>query len=694
MALKDPLNIMQTPTDVLQKRNSALLELSHSGPKDLTDAFKLFSTKICEALQTERTSIWIYQSDQKLLYCEDLFIFSQGTHQAGKVLFADQFPRYFSALQNTRFINASDARTDDQTSEFSEPYLIPEDIYSMLDTPIRYEGRLAGVLCCETVGHQRKWTNDEIEFSTSAAEILSTFIQTEKGRQLEKALNESELKYRKIVDNAVIGIYHSNIAGQIVFANEAMVHMFEFTSMEEALQCSIESLYRSVSEREEFISLLLQKKILRNHELALISKLGNPKMVLINAFLDQDKILGMIMDITDRKKDEEEVKEARLRAEESDRLKTSLMANMSHEFRTPMNAILGFSDLISNESGDPDIVFFARKIHASGQRLMATLKAILDLADLEATKSKIKISDINLQLTITDILQPFIPAANDKGLYLTTEFNDSTFARADENLLHIILHNMIDNAIKFTHKGGVTLETDMVDADGISWSLIRVKDTGIGIPVEKFDFIFHEFRQLSEGHNRRYEGTGLGLTLARKMIELINGRISVESEVGLGTVFTVWLPASSRNVKNNDRGITKVKEEFPSVIFKLHPPEEIPWILVVEDNDDNAEIVKLYLRGQYKTERATDASSAMKMVEKKQFSAILMDINLGAGVDGLITAQHIRKLPQYKETPIIAITGYTMSGDREKLLQGGCSHYLGKPFSQQGLLELMTEIFE
>jgi CheY-like chemotaxis protein/two-component sensor histidine kinase len=359
-----------------------------------------------------------------------------------------------------------------------------------------------------------------------------------------------------------------------------------------------------------------------------------------------------------------------------------------------MNAILGFSDLISNESHDPDIVFFARKIHTSGKRLMATLKAILDLADLEATKSKIKINDLNTQDVIAGIIQPFYPAANDKGLYLITEFKDGIYARADENLLHIILQNLIDNAIKFTHNGGVKLETDLVTANGNTWSLISVKDTGIGIPSEKFEFIFHEFRQLSEGYNRSFEGTGLGLTLARKMVELLNGKISVESEVGLGSIFTVWLPASSRIEKTTSGVKSKTQEEIPSRIFKIHPPEELPWILVVEDNDDNAEIVKLYLRGRYKTERAADASSALKMVKEKQFSGILMDINLGAGIDGLKATQDIRKLAQYKHVPIIAITGYTMSGDREKLLKGGCSHYLGKPFSQQGLLELMTEIFE
>lgn len=695
MSHQGPGNNSHYQTDAIHLHHKVLLELSQAGPDELNDGFTFFTEKIAEVVKADRISIWTYQQDQRTLTCEDLFTSGSRNHMAGTVLRANDFPTYFSVLEQSRCIDAIDARSDERTSEFTENYLIPENIHSLLDVPIRYDGRLAGVLCCETTGGIKDWTTEEKEFSTSAAEILSTCIQTAQRKKVEEALIQSEIKYQKIVDNAIIGIYHSNLAGQILFANQSMVEMFEFPTLDDAMRYSIMDLYSDLADRHAFVSKLAKEKVLRNYELPLVTRLGNPRIVLINAFLENDMIIGMVTDITDRKKDMEEIKAAMVRAEESDRLKTSLMANMSHEFRTPMNAILGFSDLISNESNDPDIVFFARKINSSGKRLMATLKAILDLADLEATRSKIKINDINIQDTISGLLQPFYPVANDKDLSLITEFKDGLYAKADENLLHIILQNLIDNAIKFTNKGGITIETDLTTEDGTLWSLIHIKDTGIGIPSEKFEIIFHEFRQLSEGHNRSYEGTGLGLTLARKMIELINGKISLESEVGLGSIFTVWLPAGTNTCRPASLAMPKIQENIhQSRIFKLNPPEELPLILVVEDNDDNAEIVKLYLRGQYKTERAHDAVSALKMAKVQQFSGILMDINLGSGNDGLKATQDIRKIAGYENVPIIAITGYTMSGDREKLLQGGCSHYLGKPFSQQGLLELMSEIFE
>jgi len=324
---------------------------------------------------------------------------------------------------------------------------------------------------------------------------------------------------------------------------------------------------------------------------------------------------------------------------------------------------------------------------------MTTLKAILDLADIEGTKSKIRLQKINVQKYLQATLQPFYPVASEKKLYLITEFKDSLIALADDNLLQMILFNLIDNAVKFTLNGGITVETDQKSLNGVPWVTIHIKDTGIGIPKEHFQTIFHEFRQLSEGYNRSYEGTGLGLTLAQRMALMLGGHITVESEVGLGSIFTLWIPASTQHETEPAPEKVKIQEKIPERIIHLYEPQEIPLVLIVEDNDDNAEIIKLYLNGKYNTERASDAKSAISMASAQAFACILMDINLGPGMDGLQATQEIKKINNYKGTPIIAITGYTMAGDQEKLLGGGCSHYLGKPFSQQGLLEVMSEVF-
>jgi len=679
-------------SELLLKRHSILMELTKIDSVNSETYFQMVTERACFGMEIDRASIWLFPEGGSSIRCQDLFIQNTGEHQSGQVIYADIYPRYFTALEESRSIAATDARTDPRTSEFNENYHHPLDIYSCLDTPVRSEGKLAGTVCFESVGKQRNWTGGDQDFATSITEILATQLQTYQRKQAEKALRQSEEKYRKMVDNALVGIYRSNIAGQLLFINQSMTEMFEFDSIAEAMQYDVAKFYPDPKTRREFLTQLLSTRVLRNHEMDLITKRGNIRHVLVNAFYEEESILGMIMDITNRRKAEEDINTAKVKAEESDRLKTSLLANMSHEFRTPMNAILGFSALISNESQDPDMVFFARKIHASGERLMATLKAILDLADLEATKSKLKLNHLNVQKAISSAIQPFYSISNEKKLYLITEYKESLLAYADENLLQVILSNLVDNAVKFTATGGVTIETDLVKLDEKFWVLIRVKDTGIGIPREQFDTIFHEFRQLSEGYNRSYEGTGLGLTLARKMTEMLNGTITVESEVGLGSIFTLWLPAAETTFEIQEEQ-SESPEEFHPSHFQMHPPEELPLVLVVEDNDDNAEIIKLYLKGKFNTERAPDGYAAIKMATGQQFSCILMDINLGAGMDGLKATREIRHMNSYTNIPIVAITGYTMSGDREKLLEGGCSHYLGKPFSQQGLLELMEEIF-
>ena len=679
-------------SELLLTRHSILMELTKINALEPEAYFQKLTERACLGMEVERASIWLLQEGEMSMQCQDLFILSSGIHETGEIIHAHIYPRYFLALDEHRSIIAPDARSDPRTSEFFENYQKPLNIYSFLDTPVRSEGKLAGVVCFEAVGKQRDWTEDDQDFATSISEILATQLQIYQRKQAEKALMLSEEKYRKIVDNILIGIYRSNIEGKILFANQSMIEMFEFDSMSEAMQFDISKLYFDINTRREFLTQLLGTRVVHNYEMDLQTKNGNVRHVLINAFYEDDSILGMVMDITSRKKAEEDVKNAKVKAEESDRLKTSLLANMSHEFRTPMNAILGFSAVISNESQDPDMVFFARKIHASGERLMATLKAILDLADLEATRSKLKLDQVNVQKAIASAIQPFYSTCNEKNLYLITEFKERLLAWADENLLHVILHNLIDNAVKFTAKGGVTVETDLVKLEEKLWVLIRIKDTGIGIPREHFDIIFHEFRQLSEGYNRSYEGTGLGLTLARKMTEMLNGNITVESEVDLGSIFTLWIPASG-SMPESPGEKSESPEDSHTKQFRMHPPENLPLMLVVEDNDDNAEIIKLYLKGKYTTERAPDGYAAVKMAAEKQFSCILMDINLGPGMDGLKATREIRQMDSYTNVPIVAITGYTMSGDREKLLQGGCSHYLGKPFSQQGLNELLEKIF-
>jgi len=260
--------------------------------------------------------------------------------------------------------------------------------------------------------------------------------------------------------------------------------------------------------------------------------------------------VGVEEDITDKKRILEELVIAKEKAEEMNRLKTNFLANMSHELRTPLIGILGFSDILTEELKEPGYKEMVQSINKGGNRLLKTLNLILDLSRIESNKLEIKMKDLELNNYVNETIKLFEGAAQKKGLYLKViEIKTGIYIRADEDLLSQILNNIINNGIKYTKKGGVTLQLNEEFHDNKSWATIKIIDTGIGIPESAQEIIFDEFRQVSEGLNRAFEGTGLGLTIARKSVELLKGIMSVESVEGKGSTFIIRLPLNSTHLK-------------------------------------------------------------------------------------------------------------------------------------------------
>jgi len=221
---------------------------------------------------------------------------------------------------------------------------------------------------------------------------------------------------------------------------------------------------------------------------------------------------------------------------------------------------------------------------------------------------------------------------------------------------------------------------------------VTIEDTGIGISESHLKLIFDEFRQASEGQNRSFEGTGLGLTIARKMIQLLGGEISVNSRIGKGSAFCISLPYPEVQL-NAEPAITSSK----AYISKHESREKIlpkMTLLLVEDNEVNSQLIFAYLRSDYDIDWAADSTAAIEMAQQKNYDAILMDINLGPGMDGLQATQEIRKIKGYATLPIFALTGYTMFGDRDRLIEGGCTDYIPKPFTKSDILELLGKILK
>ncbi|MBC8313876.1 MAG: response regulator [Bacteroidetes bacterium] len=397
---------------------------------------------------------------------------------------------------------------------------------------------------------------------------------------------------------------------------------------------------------------------------------------------------GIVIDVTEKKQAEEELHLAKSEAEKSSRMKSALMQNMSHEFRTPMNGILGFSEILFEELEDEKTRTKAEYVLSSGKRLQQTLDSIMLLAQLESDIS-LNPEEINLASMLQEIASPMKEQAIEKGLDLTLSVEDELTLISDSSLLQRILTDILDNAVKFTNSGEVTINT-CVTGSNRDQIEIRICDTGIGIPDEKLSLIFEEFRQAEEGYDRPYEGSGLGLSIASKCIKILGGILNVESEPGKGSTFILSFPVNWKAEEPGEKAVVSPKPVEPRP--KEKPTVTEPFLLLVEDNDANIELIKLFLTKEYQLDVANDGESSLEMVKKKQYDCILMDINLGPGMDGIDAITEIRKMPSYQATPIVAVTGYTFRNEKEFIIAKGANHYIEKPFTRELLIGVLSKV--
>jgi signal transduction histidine kinase len=387
----------------------------------------------------------------------------------------------------------------------------------------------------------------------------------------------------------------------------------------------------------------------------------------------------------EKRQAEKELILAKKAAEESSRLKSALLQNMSHEFRTPMNGILGFSELLNGELTDPRTKMMAEHILTSGIRLQQTLDSIMLFAQLESGIA-LKHEEVDLIKEIREIAGAQVNQINKKDLKIDLLGNTTLVAVTDRHLALRAMANIFDNAVKFTNEGKISVTVKYTDPSQ-SRAEISITDTGIGISPEKHTLIFEEFRQAEEGYNRPYEGSGLGLAIARKCIDLLGGTITIKSELGKGSTFILTFPS------NKSKGTTTEPEiKKPETPGTHDAGQKLPAVLLVEDNEANIELVKIYLKNDYLLDIAKDGESSLELVRKKNYDVILMDINLGPGMDGIDAITEIRKMAEHRITPIIAVTGYTFRNEKEFIISKGADHYLEKPFLKKRLVDLLLQV--
>ena len=525
--------------------------------------------------------------------------------------------------------------------------------------------------------------------------ILSLNHNITERKAFEEELKRSEKKYRNIFNNSPIGIYRTTPDGKILDVNPAILEMLGYSSIEELKKINLEyeKSYGQSSSRPKFKELMEENGNVKGFESTWIRKDNSEVHVRENASVISDDLGnvlyydGTVEDITERKKAEQEIIAAKEKAEEMNRLKSTFLANMSHELRTPLVGIVGCSEFLCTDLKDPELKEMAETIFNSSKRLSETLNLILDLSKIESDKIELTPEKFDLITASTEIVNSFKEFANRKGIYLKSEFESPKFiVNLDIRAVRSIISNLVNNAIKFTNTGGVTINLSSEKVNDKDFVVIKVIDTGVGISKENHNLIFEEFRQVSEGLDRNFQGSGLGLSITKKFVEKLHGTINIYSELSKGSTFTVKLPLSSDELISIE---SESKKEIKPLQFNYNPS-----ILVVDDDENINKILKNYLPSEFDINSVENGYDALGLIRQKKFDVIFMDINLKKDLDGKQAAQEIRKIKDYEDTPIVACTAYAMEGDKEEFLSAGCSHYLSKPFSKEEILLLLDEILQ
>jgi len=394
--------------------------------------------------------------------------------------------------------------------------------------------------------------------------------------------------------------------------------------------------------------------------------------------------IGILEDITERKRIEKELIESKEKAESANKLKDAFINNISHEIRTPLNGIVGLSSLIKESYSqymvEDDASLFTG-IDDSAQRIIRTVDMILNFSRLQSGEFTVIPKQINLFEICELVIKQNREAAEVKSLELLFDNRcNGTKITGDEYTITQIVYNLVENAIKYTKKGTVEIAL-LPGTDGSV--ILEIKDTGIGIAEEYLEHLFEPYRQEKMGYGRPYEGVGLGLALTKKFVELNNAVLSVESIKGEGTTFSV---------KFNGYGESKIDQlKLPERIETIKPSvskmESKTAILIVEDDKFNKEILKRILDKKYKTHTAESAEEAYEVLKKNEVDLILMDISIQGKKDGLELTKELKATKKYLHIPVIAVTAHAGNEDQWNALTAGCDDYLAKPFSMDQLFK-------
>ncbi len=533
-------------------------------------------------------------------------------------------------------------------------------------------------------------------------------LRTVELQQVNQKLKRSENQLRAILDNSQAVIYVKDVAGLYLLVNKEFESMYHVREEDIVGKSDYDLFPEKVADSRwanDWKALVAVNPLQVEESFWLYEQLHNYLSIKFPLWGDEDSPYGICnisTDISELKRTNEaleelnrnlekkvelrtkELERSKERADTANRAKSNFLANMSHDIRTPMNAVLGFTEILRASETDDRKQHYLDIIHSSGNALLTLINDILDLSKIEAGKLDLQYSSVSVVDLVDEIKMLLMHTANEKGVELRIEKRGEIPQALLFDIVRLrqILINLVGNAIKFTVQGYVKVIVEMrekseEDAEDLEL-VFTVEDSGIGIPSEQQTSIFQAFEQSAGQKMSHFGGTGLGLTISRKLIEMMNGTISLFSEVGKGSVFTVTFDDIERSPREEKEDIA------PSLILNKFSFESAT-ILVADDIDYNRELIKLYLEdADFTLLMANNGLEVLEILETKRIDLILLDMKMPE-MDGYEVAQILNDDPQLSHIPVIAVTASALQSD-EIVISRLCDSYLRKPLRQEELI--------